>query len=51
MAMDKYRKSLSDIGWTEERIIQYDEMVLEGPFLRCNTTRKKSEREIMENFH
>ena len=27
--VDKYRKSLSDIGWTEERIIQYDETALE----------------------
>ena len=26
---DKYRKSLSDIGWTEERIIQHDEIALE----------------------
>ena len=26
---DKYRKSLSDIGWAEERIIQYDAMALE----------------------
>ena len=26
---DKYRKSVSDIGWTEELIIQYDELALE----------------------
>ena len=26
---DKYRKSLSDIGWTEEQIIEYDEIALE----------------------
>ena len=26
---DKYRKSLSDIGWTEELIVQYDELALE----------------------
>ena len=26
---DKYRKSLSDIGWTEEHIIQYDAIALE----------------------
>ena len=26
---DKYRKSLSDIGWIEEQIIQYDEIALE----------------------
>ena len=25
---DKYRKSLSDIGWTEEQIIQCDEIAL-----------------------
>ena len=26
---DKYRKSLSAIGWTEEQIVQYDELALE----------------------
>ena len=26
---DKYRKSMSEIGWTEEQIIQYDELALE----------------------
>ena len=26
---DKNRKSLSDIGWTEEQIIQYGEIALE----------------------
>ena len=26
---DKYRMSLSDIGWTEEQIFQYDELALE----------------------
>ena len=26
---DKYRKTLSEIGWTEEQIIQYDELALE----------------------
>ena len=26
---DDYRKSLSEIGWTEEQIIQYDELALE----------------------
>ena len=26
---DKYRKSVSDIGCTEEQIIQYDELALE----------------------
>ena len=29
---DKHRKSLSDIGWTEEQIIQYDEIALEDHF-------------------
>ena len=47
---DKHRKSLSDIGWTEERIIQYDENRTGRPFLRGNTTRKKSVREIVETF-
>ena len=26
---DKYRKSLSNFAWTEERVIQYDEIALE----------------------
>ena len=26
---DKYRKSLSDFGWIEEQLIQYDELALE----------------------
>ena len=26
---DKYREPLSDIGWTEEQITQYDEVALE----------------------
>ena len=26
---EKHRKSLSDIGWTEEQIIQYDAIALE----------------------
>ena len=26
---DKYRKSLSDIGWTGEQIIQYDAIAVE----------------------
>ena len=26
---DKDRKSLSEIGWTEEQIVQYDELALE----------------------
>ena len=27
--VDKYRKYLSDVGWAEEQIIQYDEIALE----------------------
>ena len=27
---DTYRKSLSEIGWIEEQIFQYDELALEG---------------------
>ena len=29
---DKYRKSLSDIGWTEEQIVQIDAIALEDHF-------------------
>ena len=37
---DKYRESLSKIGWTEEQIIQYDQLALEDHSL----TAKKDER-------
>ena len=39
---DNYRKSLSDIGWTEEQIIQYDELALEDHSWYCNTRGKNS---------
>ena len=45
---DKYRKSLSDIGWNEEGAMQYDKFALEKPLLHCDKQRKKSERETME---
>ena len=45
---DKYRKSLSDIEWAEEQIVQNDELALE--FQRGYMARKKSERKIMEHF-
>ena len=41
---DKYRESLSKIGWTEEQIIQYDELALEDHFYiatREERTRKE----------
>ena len=40
---DDYRKSLSDIGWTEEQIIQYDEVALEDHSYMA--TPKNSQRE------
>ena len=39
---DQYRKSLSDIGWTEEQIIQYDEPALEDH--SCIATREERTR-------
>ena len=27
---EQYRKSLSEIGWTEEQIIEHDKIALEG---------------------
>ena len=37
---DNYRKSLSDIGWTEEQIIQNDELALEEQERKELVTRK-----------
>ena len=45
---DKYRKSLSGIGWTEEQVIHYDDIALEDHSNVCYKTSKKSEREIMD---
>ena len=39
---DKYRKSLSDLGWTEEPIIQYDEIAFEDH--SCTATREERSR-------
>ena len=36
---DKYRESLSKIGWTDEQIIQYDELALDHSYI---STRKRS---------
>ena len=47
---DKCRKSLSDIGWTEEQIIQYDKITLEDHAYTATRGRKKPEREIMETL-
>ena len=42
---DKYRKSLSDIGWPEEQIVQHDELALEDHSFFCNKRGKNSKRE------
>ena len=39
---DKYRKSLSDMEWTEERTIQYDEIALKDH--SCSATRRERRR-------
>ena len=42
---DKYRESLSDAGWTEERIIQYDKIVLEDPsYIATRQERSRNEK-------
>ena len=48
--MDKYRKSLSDIGWTEEQIVHYNAIALADHSLRGDMARKKSERQIVGKF-
>ena len=47
---DKYRKSLYDIGWTEEGITQYDKIALEDHSYTATRKRKKSAREIVETL-
>ena len=40
---DKYRKSLSDIGWTEEQIKQYDAIALEDhSYVAANEERRRN---------
>ena len=41
---DKYRKSLSDIGWTEEQLIQYDELAL-GDHSHIATPKERTRNE------
>ena len=42
---DKYRKSLSDIGWTEEQIIQYDELALDDhSYIATREERTRNEK-------
>ena len=41
---DNYRKSLSDIGWAEEQIIQYDELALDD-HSKIATTEERTRNE------
>ena len=42
---DKYRKSLSDIGWSKEQVIQYDEIVLEDrSYVATQQERSRNEK-------
>ena len=41
---DDYHKSLSDIGWTEEQILQYDKNCTGRPLRNCNATPKERAR-------
>ena len=43
---DKYRKSLSEIGWTEKQIIQYDELALEDYFFLQQERKELETRKI-----
>ena len=45
---DKYRKSLSDIGWSEEQIIQWNEMALKDHSYVATRLEKKEVGTISE---
>ena len=46
---DEYRKSLSEIWWTEEQIAQYDELTLEDH--SCIATREETTRNVESWAH
>ena len=42
---DKYRKSWSDVGWTEEQTIHYDEIALEDhSYVATRLERSRNEK-------
>ena len=44
---DKYRESLSKIGWTEERILQHDELALEDrSYIATRGERDRNEKKF-----
>ena len=44
---DKYRKSLSEIVWTEEQIIQYDELALgDHSYIATREERTRNEKSL-----
>ena len=47
---DKYRKSLSDIGWTEEQIIQFVEIALEDHSYVDTRQEKSRNGKFLEHF-
>ena len=47
---DKYRMSLSDLGWVEEQIIQYDELALEDHSFFLQQEKKKLETRTIGYF-
>ena len=47
---DKYRKSLSDIGWTEEQISQCDAIALEDHSFVATRQEGSRNENILEHF-
>ena len=47
---DKYRKSLSDIGWTEELIIEYDEIALQDHSYGATWQERSRNEKAWKNF-
>ena len=47
---EKYRKSFSDVGWTEEQIIQYDEIALEDHSYVATWQERSRNEKSWKNF-
>ena len=44
---DQYSKSLSEFGWTEEQIVQYDELALEDhSYIATRGKRDRNEKKL-----
>ena len=47
---DRYHKSLSDVGWTEEGVLSILRNCIGRLFQHCDERGKKSARELMETL-